>query len=259
MEGRRRLLNEGHVLALREIVTEHPGATLEAAARVLEGRCGVKVCSMAVRRALYGAVIVRIKTTRRAVSCGSSRSSPKRYGYTQLHRREHTGRDYSCCHTDAEWALVADLFEHSAGSRALQATYGLDVQAVRRPGNGNAYVFHNARSAQPGDVVPKGFRPCPCAGLSSAHMLGPSEAAAWTGQIRLGSLPVQTLGTTSLVQPMGKRGGRSPTANHQPSGIARILRSTPEPVQPGDRPPPVGTRQRLKGRGVHTSILGAIV
>lgn len=117
--GRPHSLNEGHVLALREIVAEYPGATLDAVTRLLDERCGVTVCSMTVRRALYEAGIVRIKPIRRAVSPRQSSGSPRRYGYTELHRREHTGRDYSCCLTDAEWSLVADLFEHPAGSRGM--------------------------------------------------------------------------------------------------------------------------------------------
>lgn len=35
------------------------------------------------------------------------------------HRREVAGSGYGCCLTDAEWALVADLFEHRAGGRGM--------------------------------------------------------------------------------------------------------------------------------------------
>ena len=35
------------------------------------------------------------------------------------HRREAAGSGYGCCLTDAEWALVTDLFEHRAGGRGM--------------------------------------------------------------------------------------------------------------------------------------------
>lgn len=113
--GRARALR----LALREIVTEQPGATLEAVTQILAERCEVKVCSLTVRRALQEAGITRIKPIRRAPVDGQAAKGPERYGYTRAHRREHTGRDYSCGLTDAEWELVADLFEHQADGQSF--------------------------------------------------------------------------------------------------------------------------------------------
>lgn len=116
--GRPRTLKEEHVLALKEIVAEQPGATLEVVTQLLAERCGVKVCSLTVRRALQEAGVVRVKPTRRAVE-GGPPAKPGRYGYTPAHRREAAGSGYCCCLTDAEWALVADLFEHRAGGRGM--------------------------------------------------------------------------------------------------------------------------------------------
>lgn len=116
--GRPRTLKEEHVLALKEIVAEQPGATLEVVRQLLAERCGVKVCSLTVRRALQEAGVVRVKPTRRAVE-GGPPAKPGRYGYTPAHRREAAGSGYGCCLTDAEWALVADLFEHRAGGRGM--------------------------------------------------------------------------------------------------------------------------------------------
>lgn len=116
--GRPRTLKEEHVLALKEIVAEQPGATLEVVKQLLAERCGVKVCSLTVRRALQEAGVVRVKPTRRAVE-GGPPAKPGRYGYTPAHRREAAGSGYGCCLTDAEWALVADLFEHRAGGRGM--------------------------------------------------------------------------------------------------------------------------------------------
>jgi len=116
--GRPRTLREEHVLALKEIVAEQPGATLEVVTQLLAERCGVKVCSLTVRRALQDAGVVRVKPTRRAVE-GGPPAKPGRYGYTPAHRREAAGSGYGCCLTDAQWALVADLFEHRAGGRGM--------------------------------------------------------------------------------------------------------------------------------------------
>lgn len=116
--GRPRTLKEEHVLALKEIVAEQPGATLEVVTQLLAERCGVKVCSLTVRRALQEAGVVRVKPTRRAVE-GGPPAKPGRYGYTPAHRREAAGSGYGCCLTDAQWALVADLFEHRAGGRGM--------------------------------------------------------------------------------------------------------------------------------------------
>jgi hypothetical protein len=117
--GRPRSLSEGHVLALREIAVQHPGAALETVTRLLEEHCGMKVGSMTVRRALCQTGIVRLEANRRAVACRQFKGSPKSYGYTEFHRREHPSRDYSRCLTDAEWALVTELFERPAVSCSM--------------------------------------------------------------------------------------------------------------------------------------------
>lgn len=116
--GRPRALKEEHVLVLREIVAEHPQATLEAVTQILAERCGVKVCIPTVHRGLQEMGIMRVKPIRRAAPDGPT-AKPKRYGYTPAHRREAADRDYSCSLTDAEWALVADLFEHRSGGRGM--------------------------------------------------------------------------------------------------------------------------------------------
>lgn len=91
-------------------------------------------------------------------------------------------------------------------ARALQAAHGLDVQVVRHPGNGNAYVFHDRQSAQVHPVVPKGFVPLPmrwvverthawterCRRLVMHHDRKTSNSTAWIwlahAQILLGRL-----------------------------------------------------------------------
>ncbi|MCK6404275.1 MAG: hypothetical protein L6Q74_20590 [Sphaerotilus natans subsp. sulfidivorans] len=62
--GRPRALRKEHVLALKEMAAEHPGATLDAITQMLAERCGVKVCILTVRKALRQAGVVRVKPLR---------------------------------------------------------------------------------------------------------------------------------------------------------------------------------------------------
>ena len=109
-----------HNGVLRALAAQEPGISLETITHQLIKRCGVKVSTLTVRRTLATAGIVRIGPARRAVAAERA-AGPQRYGDSEAHRREAIGRDSACCLTDAEWALVADLFERSAGIRGSPA------------------------------------------------------------------------------------------------------------------------------------------
>jgi putative transposase len=78
------------------------------------------VCEATIRRALRAEGIVRLKAKRRVFPTADT--GPKRYGYTAAHRREDVPF-YSTNLTDAEWDLVADLFERAPGQRGTPAHY----------------------------------------------------------------------------------------------------------------------------------------
>lgn len=118
--GRPLALNSEHIAALHEIVSEHAQASLAEIASELERRCGVHVCEATIRRALRAQGIVRVKAKRRVYPTADK--GPKRYGYTPAHRREDVPL-YSTNLTDAEWELVADLFERAPGQRGTPAHY----------------------------------------------------------------------------------------------------------------------------------------
>jgi putative transposase len=61
-----------------------------------------------------------LKRKRKAFATASK--APKRYGYTAAHRREDVST-YSTNLTDAEWDLVADLFERAPGQRGTPVHY----------------------------------------------------------------------------------------------------------------------------------------
>ncbi len=110
--GRPSALKLEHIAALHDIVAEHAQASLEEIADELDRRCGLRVCIARIRRALRAQGIVRLKATRRVSPTADK--GPKRYGYTAAHRREDVPL-YSTNLTDAEWDLVADLFERAPG------------------------------------------------------------------------------------------------------------------------------------------------
>jgi transposase len=119
--GRPPALKPEHIAVLHDIVTERAQASLQEIADELHHRCGVRVCDATIRRALRARGIVRLKPVRRGYAAAPA-AGTKRYGYTAAHRREDVSL-YSTNLTDAEWALVADLFERSPGQRGAPAHY----------------------------------------------------------------------------------------------------------------------------------------
>lgn len=81
----------------------------------------MRVCDATIRRALRAQGIVRLKSVRQAYAAAASKGA-KRYGYKAAHRRKDVS-PYSTNLTDAEWELVADLFERSPGQRGKPAHY----------------------------------------------------------------------------------------------------------------------------------------
>jgi transposase len=118
--GRPPSLKPGDIAVLRDIVTERAQASLQEIADELQYRCGIHVCEATIRRALRAQGIVRLKPTRRVYATATK--GAKRYGYTAAHRREDIP-PYSTNLTDAEWHLVADLFERAPGQRGTPVHY----------------------------------------------------------------------------------------------------------------------------------------
>jgi transposase len=111
--GRRPVLNAGHTAVLRSITQEQPRSSLDEVTRELFRRSGVKVSTVTVRKALREAGIERLKPLRRAGQRAAVQgAAPARYGYTAAHRRADGASGMNTDLTDAEWALVAELFEH---------------------------------------------------------------------------------------------------------------------------------------------------
>lgn len=117
--GRKAVLDQGHIDALRSITQEHPHTSLDEVTRELQRRTGVAVCSATVRKALRQTGIERARPQRRSSPDVSvRRSAPLRVGYTDAHRRQDGPSGMNTDLTDAEWSLVADLFERHGGRGA---------------------------------------------------------------------------------------------------------------------------------------------
>jgi len=110
--GRRPSLNADHTKVLRAITQEQPRSSLDEVTRELYRRAGVTVSTVTVRKALREAGIERLKPLRRAGERAAVQgSAPTRYGYAAAHCRADGPSGMNTDLTDAEWALVADLFE----------------------------------------------------------------------------------------------------------------------------------------------------
>ena len=121
--GRKPSLNAEHVAALRTITREQPRSSLGEVTRELFRRAGVNVSTVTVRKALREAGIERLKPIRRAGERATAQgAAPTRYGYTSAHRRADGASGMNTDLTDAEWLLVADLFERE-GRRGAPARY----------------------------------------------------------------------------------------------------------------------------------------
>jgi transposase len=120
--GRRPSLNADHTAVLRAITQEQPRSSLDEVTRELLRRAGVKVSTVTVRKALREAGIDRLKPIRRVGERAVQGGAPARYGYTDAHRRSDGVNGANTDLTDAEWALVADLFERD-GQRGAPPRY----------------------------------------------------------------------------------------------------------------------------------------
>lgn len=149
--GRRPSLNADHTAALRAITQEQPRSSLDEVTRELFRRAGVKVSTVTVRKALREAGIERLKPLRRAGERAAAQgAAPVRYGYTAAHRRSDGASGMNTDLTDAEWALVADLFERG-GQRGAPPRFGR-----RHMVNACCYVLRTGCAWR---LLPKTFPP----------------------------------------------------------------------------------------------------
>ena len=149
--GRKALLTAEHGAVLTGIAQELPRSSLDELTREFNRRSALNVCSATVRKALKQAGITRMRPTRKpAERAAVQGGTPIRTGYAERHRREDGASGMNTDLTDAEWALVADLFERQGG-RGAPATHARRVLV-----NACCYVVRTGCAWR---LLPKSFPP----------------------------------------------------------------------------------------------------
>lgn len=113
--GRPALLQADELQLLLGLTQRMPQASMQELTREFVRASGIQVYSATIRKALKKAGIKRVRAPRRAGTRAAQGAAPQRYGYTEAHRRSDGANGMNTDLTDAEWALVHDLFERSGG------------------------------------------------------------------------------------------------------------------------------------------------
>lgn len=114
--GRPALLQAQQLHTLVQLVQRMPQASMDELTGEFVRVTGIQVCSATIRKALKRAGVKRVRPVRRAGTRAAVQGgAPRRYGYTDAHRRQAKAGGMNTDLTDAEWELVQDLFERHGG------------------------------------------------------------------------------------------------------------------------------------------------
>lgn len=120
-KGRPQKLSDTERAELVALVIANPTATLGELQRELSRRTGTEAHEATITKALHAAGFERSHDGS-AVRVERAQEHSGRYGYGDSHRQQQTEQAYPSSLTDAEWALVADLFD-SSSSRGTPPKY----------------------------------------------------------------------------------------------------------------------------------------
>ena len=148
--GRPPMLTPVQRESLRSLALEHPRLSLPDLARLFEKEESVRLTPPTLRKYLLEAGLKRsrpasIKSARPSAPATDASADPPRY--TAAHRDEGDDDRYPHGLTDAEWALVRDIFEHGGPGRPPSEDRRNMVDAC-------IYVL---RSGCPWRMLPKDF------------------------------------------------------------------------------------------------------
>jgi len=146
-QGRPRKIQADHWAMLVAIVEWDATSTLDEIGTEFTRRTGLDVHAQTIVSALRKAGVERVASNA-AVTVEVASKAPLRYGYTAAHRRLEAEQTYPSCLTDAEWALVREVFENEGG-RGLPPRY--DRRALV---DACCYVVRTGCSWR---MLPKGF------------------------------------------------------------------------------------------------------
>lgn len=123
--GRKPLLDAANELALVELLRANPTATMGELVLLAKAELGLTLGIQTLQKALKRQGISKRQVKRDWVPPGGENTASKakkRYGYLPRHRVAPAPGRYPTDVTDAEWALIADLFEHKAVVNSLMWT-----------------------------------------------------------------------------------------------------------------------------------------
>ena len=217
---------------LRTIAQERPRSSLDEVTRELFRRSGTKVNPVTVRKALREAGIERLKPIRRASQRAvQGRGAGARTGYTDAHRRSDGASGLNTDLTDAEWALVSDLFERD-GRRGAPPRYERRTMV-----NACCYVLRTGCAWR---LLPKSFPP-----WQAVYMSFKRWGAAGTFEVM----------HERLRQQWRERVGRAP----EPSAAIIDSQSTRSTAQGGNTGFDAGKKVKGRKRNLVVDTLGLLL
>lgn len=230
--GRKPSLSAEHTEILRVIVQEQPRSSLDKVTRELFRRSGTKVNPVTVRKALREAGIERLKPIRRAAErAAQGRGAGIRTGYTDAHRRSDGASGLNTDLTDAEWALVGDLFERD-GLRGAPPRY-----ERRTVVNACCYVLRTGCAWR---LLPKSFPPWQAVYMSFKRWGAAGTFEAMHDRLR---------------QQWRKRIGKAP----EPTAAIIDSQSTRSTAQGGDTGFDAGKKVKGRKRNLVVDTLGLLL
>lgn len=120
-KGRPGKIASSDLAILQELAIEKPTAILADLVQSFQARTGIHVHAATLRKALAAAGVTRVKPpARRSGTTVADGEASTRYGYQNHYRRPDAVDSYPNSLTDAEWALVRDVFERE-GERGVPA------------------------------------------------------------------------------------------------------------------------------------------
>ncbi len=150
--------DEAALLEVERIARENPTASLGELVDRIDAATGIRASTATLRKRLKELGFVRVvpprRSRRRLAKTGertptTEPSAPVEYGYKDEHRQASPEAPYPHCLGDAEWALVADIFEDK--TRGVPRRY-----SRRSMVDAMCYVV---RGGVPWRMLPKEFPP----------------------------------------------------------------------------------------------------
>lgn len=147
--GRPPTLSQEQYAVLGEHLRAHPNATYEDAVEFVRARFGVTVVRQTITKHMKAIGISKVaaKTPARAADSVAGAKAPEAYGYRPHHRVPPSADRLPSSLTDAEWGLVADLFEARGPGRPAVVSTRAKVDAI-------AYIVRGGLSWR---MLPKEF------------------------------------------------------------------------------------------------------